>query len=278
MKNKIYIYSWIFLLFGMLVLPVNAQSARTELPFSITGIVTNAVTGAPIPGVHVDVVGISSSITEDNGTYTLKIPSKNVIVRVTALEYATREISVKGREKIDIVLYDKNYKGAQKDVYYSAGEVSSTKMANSVSFIKENNDLSVALTPDKLIQGYAGGLNTVFRSGAPASGTNMFLHGFNTMNAGAMPFIVVDGLPYENSVYATSLVGNYSTNPLSSIDVKDIESITVIKDGTSLYGIGFRRICTTIPTILFGNANSYLCSEVVCKRLWFLGNQWSILH
>lgn len=237
MKNKIYLFSWILLLFGIFALPVNAQSAKNQLPFSISGKVTDAVTGAPIPGIHVDVIGISSSITEDNGSYSLKLPSKNVIIRVTGAEYATREISVKGRNNIDIVLYDKDYKGAQKDVYYSAGEVSSTKMANSFSFIKENNDLSVALTPDKLIQGYAGGLNTVFRSGAPASGTNMFLRGFNTMNAGAMPFIVVDGLPYENSVYANSLVGNYSTNPLSSIDVKDIESITVIKDGTSLYGV-----------------------------------------
>jgi TonB-dependent SusC/RagA subfamily outer membrane receptor len=56
------------------------------------------------------------------------------------------------------------------------------------------------------------------------------------MNAGAMPLFVVDGMPYENTYYSTSLIGNYFANPLASIDPKDIESMTVLRDGTSLYG------------------------------------------
>jgi TonB-linked SusC/RagA family outer membrane protein len=57
------------------------------------------------------------------------------------------------------------------------------------------------------------------------------------MNAGNMPLFVVDGLPYENTAYASSLIGNYQANPLASIDLKDIESITILKDGASLYGV-----------------------------------------
>ena len=236
-KIKIYIVSWIFLLFGILTIPVNAQSTKNSLPFTVTGTVTDAVSGKPLPGIHVDVIGISSAITEDNGMYSLRIPGKNVIIKVSGYGFATREISVRGRDRININLYEQNYKGAQKNVYTPTGEISSTQIANSLGFIKENNDLSVALTPDELIQGYASGINAVFRSGMPGAGANMYLHGFNTMNAGAMPLFVIDGLPFENSAYANSLIGNYTTNPLSSIDIKDIESITVIKDGTSLYGV-----------------------------------------
>lgn len=236
-KINIYIVGWIFLLLGLLTFPVNAQSIKRNLPFTISGTITDAVTGKPLPGIHVDVVGISSTISEDNGMYTLRIPTKNVLIKVSGSGFADREISVRGRDRIDITLYEQDYKGAQKNVNTPTGDVSSTQMATSTSFIKENNDLSVALSPDELIQGYASGVNAIFRSGMPGAGANMFLHGFNTMNAGSMPLFVVDGLPYENSVYATSLIGNYSTNPLASIDVKDIESITVLKDGTSLFGV-----------------------------------------
>lgn len=232
-----YIVCWIFLLFGILAIPVNAQSFKNKLPYTITGIVTDAVTGKPLPGIHVDVVGVSSAITEDNGVYSLRIPNKTVLIKVSGLGFATREFSVRGRDRIDVNLYGQDYKGAQKNVETPIGEISSTQMANSTSSIMENNDLSVALSPDGLIQGYASGINTIFRSGMPGAGANMYLHGFNTMNAGSMPLFIIDGLPYENSAYATSLIGNYSTNPLSSIDVKDIESITVLKDGTSLYGV-----------------------------------------
>ncbi|HET9570320.1 MAG TPA: SusC/RagA family TonB-linked outer membrane protein [Bacteroidales bacterium] len=232
-----YIVCWIFLLFGILTIPVNAQSEKNKFPFTITGKVTEALTGKPLPGIHVDVVGVSSAITEDNGTYSLLIPNRNVLIKVSGYGFATKEISVRGRDRIDVNLYENDYKGAQRTVNTPTGDVSSTMMANSATSILENSDLSVALSPDELIQGYASGINSNFRSGMPGAGANMFLHGFNTMNAGSMPLFILDGLPYENSVYANSLVGNYTTNPLASIDVKDVESITVLKDGTSLYGV-----------------------------------------
>jgi TonB-linked SusC/RagA family outer membrane protein len=87
------------------------------------------------------------------------------------------------------------------------------------------------------LQGYSTGVNVNIRSGVPGNGANIYLHGFNTMNAGSMPLFVVDGMPYENTSYASSLIGNYQANPLASIDIKDIESITVLKDGASLYGV-----------------------------------------
>lgn len=236
-RINIYIVGWIFLLFGLFSSPLLAKTVKRDLPFTVSGIITDAATGKPLPGINIDVVGISSTISEDNGMYKLRIPSKNVLIKVSGFGFAARELSVRGRDRIDIILYEQDYKGAQKDVYMPIGDISSTLLATSTSFIKQNNDLSVALSPDGLIQGAASGLNTIFRSGMPGAGANMFLHGFNTMNAGSMPLFVVDGMPYENSAYATSLIGNYSTNPLASIDVKDIESITVLKDGSSLYGV-----------------------------------------
>jgi TonB-linked SusC/RagA family outer membrane protein len=219
----------------LLIIPVFSQTENKTN--TVSGIVSDAATGKPLPGVNINVAGIASAITEDDGSYSIKLPSENVILEISGFGYARREISVQGRSRIDVKLYEAGYKGAQKTVHTPTGDASSTQLANAWSVIKENNDLSVAITPDGLIQGYAGGMNTVFRSGMSGTGANMYLHGFNTMNAGAQPLFIVDGLPCENSVYATSLIGNYSANPLASIDIKDIESITVMKDGTSLYGV-----------------------------------------
>lgn len=237
MKIKTGVIYWMFLFVGIVTsYSTNAQGNSNHL-HTVTGTVTDAETGMPLPGIHVDVPGISSAITDDNGHYTIGIPKNNVILKVSSAIHAFKEIPVKGRDKIDVILYEKDYKGASRIVYTPTGDVSSTQQAGSVSVIKQDNNMSVSPTPDGLIQGYGSGINTVLRSGMPASGSNMYLHGFNTMNAGAMPLFIVDGLPYENTVYANSLIGNYMNNPLASIDVKDIESITILKDGTSLYGV-----------------------------------------
>ncbi|MFT3751823.1 MAG: SusC/RagA family TonB-linked outer membrane protein [Paludibacter sp.] len=219
----------------MLSIPLQAQQPVKK--DSLTGALTDAVTGKPLVGILVTARGISSSISDADGKYALATPLTNTIIEVTGAGYAKREISLKGAHKLDIVLYEANYKGAQKDVYTSTGDVSSTRLAGAVSAINENNELSVAISPDALLQGYASGVNTIFRSGMPGNGANFYLRGINTMNAGSQPLFVIDGLPYENSAVSTSLIGNYQANPLASIDVKDIESITVLKDGLSLYGV-----------------------------------------
>ena len=203
----------------------------------VTGKITDAATGKPIAGARIDVPRVASAITKDDGSYSIKLYDSNVILQVNGFGYAQRDVSVRGRSKVNVSLNELGYKGAQTMVYTPAGEVSSTQIANSWAVVNENTDVSVAVTPDVLLQGYASGVNTVFRSGLAGNSANMFLHGFNTLHAGTMPFFVVDGVPYENTRYASSLIGNYQANPLASIDIKDIESITILKDGVSIYGV-----------------------------------------
>jgi TonB-linked SusC/RagA family outer membrane protein len=229
------LFCFLILIQGLSI-SVNAQT-KEGISYTVTGVVKDASTGKPLPGVNVSVEGIASAITEDNGSYTIKIPDKSLILEISGFGRAKREIPVRGRNKIDVVLYESTYKGAAKNVYTPLGETSSTAIPYSWTSISEDNNLSVAVTPDVLLQGYASGINVMARSGMPGNGSNMYLHGFNTMNAGTMPLFIVDGTPYENSAYASSLIGNYYANPLASINPKDVESITLLKDGVSLYGV-----------------------------------------
>lgn len=232
MKNYIYI---LFLGLGI-GFSANAQ-VKEVLPYTVTGTVTDAAGHKPLAGINISVAGVSSAITEDNGSYSIKIPNKDVLLEIDGSGYAKREIPVQGREQIDIALYETAYKGATRQIYTPLGDISSTAIPYAWTSVSEDNQLSVAVTPDVLLQGYTTGLQVISRSGMPGNGSNIYLHGLNTMNAGAMPLFIVDGMPYENSSYAVSLIGNYYANPLASIDIKDIESITLLKDGVSIYGV-----------------------------------------
>lgn len=234
MKKTIFLAAALLMFF---CLNSEAQTRTVRaIKLIVTGTVIDASTHKAIPGANIDVKGVASAISDDNGHYSISLPQNEMIFTAKAEGYGVSEISVRGRNVIDIVLYEENYKGATKTLLTPNGNESTIRSVFSWYGISEDNLASDAVTPDQLLKTQASGMNVIARSGTPASGSNFYLHGINTMNAGAMPFFVVDGMPYENTNYAGSLIGNYFSNPLSSIDVKDIESITILKDGTSLYG------------------------------------------
>ena len=90
-------------------------------------------------------------------------------------------------------------------------------------------------TPSSYLQGRVAGLNAIRRSGTPNIGATMFLRGINSLYATNQPLIIVDGIIFDNADYGSLISGHY-TDPLSTIDPKDIDNITVIKDGSSIYG------------------------------------------
>jgi TonB-linked SusC/RagA family outer membrane protein len=95
----------------------------------------------------------------------------------------------------------------------SAGEVN----ASQISIRPITNVTTV-------IDGLIPGVFSTSTNGQPASGLNMRIRGFGSINATSEPLLVVDGVPY---------IGNSS-----NINAADVENITVLKDAASsaLYG------------------------------------------
>jgi len=65
---------------------------------------------------------------------------------------------------------------------------------------------------------------------------SLFIRGINSLNANAQPLFIVDGVIWNNLYDASSIHQGFFSNSLDYIDVNDIESISVEKDGTSIYG------------------------------------------
>jgi TonB-linked SusC/RagA family outer membrane protein len=202
----------------------------------ISGTVYESATGKPLPGAKVSILGVTSVITGDSGTFVLNKSIKGAALEVYAPGFATKLIPVVEGKSLKIWLHDDSFKGKYESVASPFDMKNAAKTTSSISTHENRDDYKLgAATIETILQGNTNGINTVSRSGVPGSGANMFINGFNSLNANTQPLIIVDGVQYENqTIY--SLVSGNNISTLSDIDVKDIENVTVLKSGASIYG------------------------------------------
>lgn len=203
----------------------------------LKGIVRASDTGLPLAGVSVSIPGVASAITEDDGSFSLQKTEAGAVLLIEELGYATQRIATQGKTEFEIYLHDATFRSAYTafDTPFGSQDIlGATASLSSVSN-KESYQRG-AVNIDNVLQDGALGINTVIRSGSPGAGGNMYMRGFNSINATSQPLIVIDGVPFENFMVGASLISGNAINPLSGLDVKDIESISVLKDATSIYG------------------------------------------
>lgn len=203
----------------------------------VRGLVKDAHTRKPIMAAQVSVVGGSGSATTDEqGHFKITTISSTTTLRVKAYDYAVREVTLKGKDTVTVMLLPDVFSSYYKSVENINGSGSNSSLVNSVA-ATSNITQTVASMPDQLLQLETGGdLRTVNRSAQLAQGASMFIRGLNSINANAQPLIVVDGVIWNQLSDLKSIHGGLELNLLSNLDMNDIESVSVVKDGTSLYG------------------------------------------
>ncbi|MDR2804716.1 MAG: SusC/RagA family TonB-linked outer membrane protein, partial [Dysgonamonadaceae bacterium] len=216
MKNII--FTGVF--WALSMLSVSAQDAAPQKEtITVFGSITDIHTGVPLSGAQIWTHDRQiSAMTDETGKFEINLPSLNEILSVQTPGYTLREVAVQGRTQLDVSLYPQ---------FFTSGYGSDDL----------NFSLSTALAPESEIQTRLGGdVRTISRSGVPGIGAVMFIRGINSLNANAQPLILLDGIVWDNQWENTSIHNGFFSNPLSNIDVKDIESITVLKDAASIYG------------------------------------------
>jgi TonB-linked SusC/RagA family outer membrane protein len=192
----------------------------------VSGVVTDAADGQPLPGVSVVVKGTTvSTSTDANGRYTINVGGDATLV-FTYVGMKTHEEAVGGRAAINVAL-ETEAKRLEDVVivgYGTARKISS--VVGSVAYVNSDKlaEKPVANITDAL-QGRVAGLMVLSSSGEPSSLSSMQLHGMGSLNASNTPLYVVDGFPV-------------SADALRSLNPNDFESINVLKDAsaTSIYG------------------------------------------
>lgn len=216
------------------------QAEATE---TVTGVVLNDATGAPIPGAQLRVVDARhSAMTDDEGKFSIKVPvdakgQALVEIAVTAPGHSSTIVTLRDRRSLDIRLMEEGYiTKSNRLIYTPLGMKEESHIPYAVGVYAEDNSISVKGTPEAALNGNIAGLQTQFRSGTDWSGANLLLRGINSIYANNKPLIILDGLVIENQEFGTSMIEGQISTPFGCIDIKDIDQIVVMKDATTIYG------------------------------------------
>lgn len=199
----------------------------------VTGSVTDAQSGAPIPGVTVSVSGSTVATQTDNkGNFTINAASDAVLV-FTAVNYVAQEVAVGGRSTVTVQMVHSVEQLSEVVVSIGYGTTRKKDLTGSVTQISSDDFQSGQITtPEQLISGKVAGVQIVSNGGAPGAGSTIRIRGGASLNASNDPLIVIDGVPISNDGISGS------PNALGLINPDDIASFTVLKDAsaTAIYG------------------------------------------
>ncbi|GJM33599.1 MAG: SusC/RagA family TonB-linked outer membrane protein [Saprospiraceae bacterium] len=210
----------------------------------VTGKVTSEDSPEGLPGVNVIVKGTSQgTITDYDGSYSVKVPSNEAILTFSFVGYVTQEIKVGNQSMIDVILAP-DVQSLDEVVVVGYGTQTKRDLTGAVSKLNNKSfNQGVNSSVDQMIEGKAAGVQVVQNSGEPGGGMSIDIRGVGSINAGSAPLYVVDGLPIENSVLISGTGNEVAPtrsprNPIGFLNPEDIESIEILKDASAsaIYG------------------------------------------
>jgi TonB-linked SusC/RagA family outer membrane protein len=213
------------------LLLANAPPAAAQTG-EISGTVTDAETGEPLPGVNVVIEGTQrGASTDSDGDYVIEdVAPGTYTVRASFVSYQTKstaDVSVETGETTTLNFQLRQAQTKMDEVVITGlGEQSRATLTSSVSKLDSTALDNVPYTSaSSALQGTIPGLRVQTTTGQPGASPRIILRGGTSIDNpnGATPLYVVDGVIRPN---------------LSDLSALDIESIQVLKDAaaTSIYG------------------------------------------
>jgi TonB-dependent SusC/RagA subfamily outer membrane receptor len=248
---------------ALLLVPawLSAQSAV------ISGRVTSE-TGAGVAAASVLIEGLSvGSITDEQGRYTLSVPSARVqgqTVRLTArrLGYSARSVQIAlnpGPITQSFVLGSNPLQLGEIVVTGAGTSTSVEKLGNvrnavSPELIQKSNEPNLV----QALAGKAPNVEVAQSAGDPGAGSSITIRGLRTLNGSTQPLFVIDGVPMNNGTFSTTnfnpidaggggvggqdnggqLEGTSAPNRMVDINPADIASVEILKGAAAaaIYG------------------------------------------
>ncbi len=193
---------------------------------SVSGTITDAADGTPLPGVNVSVKGtVRGTISDISGHYELALQENDETLVFSYVGYETEELGIGSRSRIDMALKLET-KSLDEIVVIGYGTIKKKDLTGSVSTVKPEDVQGMPVArADLLLQGRAAGVEITQNSGAPGGAIRMRIRGVNSISSGNDPLIVIDGFP---------------GGQLEDINPNDIERIDILKDASALAIYGAR--------------------------------------
>ena len=214
----------------------------------VTGTVTDSRDHSTMIGVNIMEKGtLNGTVTDVDGNFSLNVTTENPVLVLSSIGYKGLEVVIGDRSSLNIVL-EEDSELLQEVVVVGYGTMRKSDLSGaSVSVGEDAIKGSIITNLDQALQGRASGVTAVMTSGAPGSSSSIRVRGQATINAGAEPLYVIDGVIVQGggssgaSFGLGDALGNGSVStisPLSTINPADIVSMEILKDAsaTAIYG------------------------------------------
>jgi TonB-linked SusC/RagA family outer membrane protein len=208
-------------LFGVLF----ANNAGAQDLQGLTGTVYDT-NGEPVIGATVVVSGTQNgTLAGVDGSFTLSNVPSNGTIEVSSIGYITQKTPVNGQSSITVIL-EEDILMLEEVVVVGYGTMKRQNFTGSVATLSvEDSPVSNISTTNALglLRGLSSGV-TLSQSGEAGRSPSIQIRGQRSISGGSAPLIVVDGVIFMGS--------------LNDIDPNIIESMSVLKDATSLAAYG----------------------------------------
>lgn len=191
---------------------------------SVSGNITAASDSMPLAGVSIVVKGTTTGTQTDfDGNYSLEVDSQATLV-YSYIGFANKEVAVNGQTSINVIL-DESSESLDEVVVLGYSTRKKTTLTASVSSI---SGVELIDTPVPTVSGAVGGrvsgVITTQGSGEPGlDETTIRIRGVGTVN-NADALVIIDGIERN----------------ISSINARDIETFTILKDAASVAPYGLK--------------------------------------
>lgn len=209
---------------------------------TITGTVTDAESGEPLIGANILVVGTATgTVTDFDGKYSLNLPADAKQLELSYTGYASQVIDINGQTVLNVLMSSGEL--LDEVVVIGYGSQKEKEITSAVTSVGADEFNRGPITdPAQLLQGKVAGLQVYNRGGDPNGQSVVRLRGISTVGANTEPLVVVDGIIGAS---------------LDNVDPNDIESISVLKDGSAAAIYGSRGSSgVIIVTTRSGNTDS----------------------
>jgi TonB-linked SusC/RagA family outer membrane protein len=189
----------------------------------VSGTVTDFKSGQALVGVTIIIEGTSiGTISDVNGRYTLNVSDDNARLVFSYIGYESQVIDLAGKTIVDVTMKE-DVKALDEVVVVGYGIQKKKDVTGSIVQVKADDLENTASSQiASALQGKVSGVYIMNTSGEAGAGVDIRIRGITSLND-LGPLWVIDGVPGDPN----------------TVNMNDIETIDIIKDGTAaaIYGV-----------------------------------------
>ncbi|GET23257.1 SusC/RagA family TonB-linked outer membrane protein [Prolixibacter denitrificans] len=210
------------ILFSLLI---SVATVFAQQRITVSGTITEAATGNPIPGVTVLVKGTTTgTVTNVDGQYTIEATG-DAVLTFSFVGMESQDIAVNNRTNIDVSMQPSTQQ-VDEVVVVGYGKLNVKDLTSSIATVKSDE---LVKTPTgqamQALQGKVAGVQ-IINSGAPGGAPTVRIRGIGSFpgSSDSSPLYVVDGVYFDN---------------IDFLNPSDIQTLSVLKDASAaaIYGV-----------------------------------------